>query len=254
MAGYIIGKVRFLADRTRPDIAVALGILSSEMKTTRPGMVEGVLNIFGYLKHSSALGLSFRSSNNYPVKLFGFCDASYNLEGDGSSRSGGCFYVSPNSGSIHSFSRKDHTVSHSSTEAEIKAIDEAIREIIFLREFLSDMACVQDEPTVLFVDNRSAVELSNCLKTKNNVRHINVRLAFIREQVNARTVEICFVRGESNAADILTKPLPHNSRFFREWLMVGIPLDILNGLMKSDVWLHNKTNIHEDIFVEEHLY
>ena len=49
------------------------------------------------------------------------------------------FYLNTTSGAVIAKSKRDTTVSHSSTEAEIKAIDMAIREATWLRGFLLEL-------------------------------------------------------------------------------------------------------------------
>ena len=58
------------------------------------------------------------------------------------------------SGAIIAKSKRDSTVSNSSTEAEIKAIDLAIREATWLRGFLSELGFAQDGPTPIYTDNK----------------------------------------------------------------------------------------------------
>ena len=56
----------------------------------------------------------------------------------------------------HSVSKKDSTVSHSSTEAEIKAIDLCVKTVLHLRNLLTEMKFQQLEPTVIHIDNISS--------------------------------------------------------------------------------------------------
>ncbi len=48
---------------------------------------------------------------------------------------------------IFSFSKNDTTVSQSSTKAEIKALDELIRQVQATRDILAVLGCEQSEPT-----------------------------------------------------------------------------------------------------------
>ena len=66
----------------------------------------------------------------------------------------------------------DNLVSHSSTEAEIKAIDKLCREIVYMREVLKFVGYEQKEPTVVYVDNKSAIELFKTLKVTHKTKHI----------------------------------------------------------------------------------
>ena len=69
------------------------------------------------------------------------------------------------------------------------------------------MGYPQLEPTRVYVDNKSAIQLCKLLKITSKVKHINVRIQYIREQINNRVVELVFIPTELNVADILTKAL-----------------------------------------------
>jgi hypothetical protein len=79
-----------------------------------------------------------------------------------------------NSGTICAV--KDTTVSHSSTEVEINALDLAIEQTIWLRDFLKEFDFEQTKPTVIFVDNKAAKYLAEAMDNSNNVDHTIVRL------------------------------------------------------------------------------
>ena len=86
------------------------------------------------------------------------------------------------------------------------------REIVYVRSILAFMGYEQTKPTKVYVDNKSAIELCRTLKVSHKVRHVNVRIHYIRELINARVIELVFIPSEFNVADVLTKALhstPH---------------------------------------------
>jgi hypothetical protein len=79
-----------------------------------------------------------------------------------------------------------------------------------------------DKPIKLFVDNQSAILLCTTLKQSHKVKHINVRITFLRELVDAKFLSIHFVGTEDNTSDVLTKPLGKDPYVkHRKTLMVG---------------------------------
>lgn len=142
-----------------------------------------------------------------PAELFGYCDAAFISTGNSKSRLGSCLFLNEDCGAISSISRNDTTVSHSSTEAEIKAIDMICREIVVVRSLLEFLGQKQVNPTKVYVDNRSAIEICRTLKVRSAVKHINVRINYIRELINVRVIELVFIPSKYNVADVLTKPL-----------------------------------------------
>jgi len=204
----VTGKLRYITDRTRPDLLVSLGEISTGgADGPSDNHVKVAQQIYSYLKQTATDTLTLGGSDGGCIP-FGFCDASYITTGNCRSRLGGCVYDSWDSGAIYSFSKNDTTTSHSSTEAEIKALDELIKvmkHIDDLRAFLGfDRGNV---PMTIYCDNKSCIELCKTLKTTANTRHVNMRINYIRDAINERLIQIIFVPTHLNVADILTKPL-----------------------------------------------
>ena len=74
----------------------------------------------------------------------------------------------------------------SSTEAEIMAASQAALEMLYFRGLLREMGVDMSQPTMLYVDNQGAVELSKDLKSCQRSRHIERRYLKVRELVHAR--------------------------------------------------------------------
>jgi hypothetical protein len=69
---------------------------------------------------------------------------------------------------------------------------------IWLARLLGEMHISEPTKVRLKVDNHSAISLS---------KHIDVRYHFVRECVEARKIDISYVRTEEQLVDILTKSL-----------------------------------------------
>jgi hypothetical protein len=65
-------------------------------------------------------------------------------------------------------------------------------------------------PTFVFVDNKAAIDLANTLRITPKSKHIQPRINYIRERLNARDIQILFVPSRYNVADMLTKAVPHD--------------------------------------------
>jgi hypothetical protein len=150
-----VGKLRYLADRVRPDLLTSVGILGAAALNPSVNHLQGVTTLGRYLKGTISARMAFGGMNK-DVKLFGYCDASHLPHGDSKPRLGYCFFLNNESGTILARSFKDKSVSHSSCESEIKAIDETVRQAIWLRGFLAELGFPQIEPTVLYTDSQSA--------------------------------------------------------------------------------------------------
>jgi hypothetical protein len=200
----VTGKLRYVCDRTRPDVLVATGEISTG---SQPSDLHYKVakQIVKYLKDTVERELVLGGSGD--MKHFAFSDAAYISAGKSKSRLGHCQFLGTDSGAINCTSVNDNTVSHSSMEAEIKALDLLILSIIHTRNILDFLGYTITVPTIIFCDNKSAIELCKTLKMTQKSKHIQMRINFIRECINNRIVEIVFVPSQYNVADVLTKPL-----------------------------------------------
>jgi hypothetical protein len=202
----VTGKLRYVCDRTRPDLLLSVGEISSGGSPhPSDAHVQVSEQIVKYLR--TTLDRRLRLGGPGPFKLFGFCDASYITSGDSKGRLGGAIFTGLYSGAVYSFCKKDDTVSHSSMEIEIKSLDLLIRVLLFILDMMEFIGEEPTEPTTIYCDNKSAIELCKTLKQHHKVKHINMRINFIREMINKRRIQLVFVPTEYNVADMLTKPL-----------------------------------------------
>ncbi|PLW28356.1 hypothetical protein PCANC_23994 [Puccinia coronata f. sp. avenae] len=107
-------------------------------------------------------------------------------------------------------STKQPTVSLSSTEAEYKALSDACKEIVWVRNITQEIfPSLSHQSTSVFVDNRGAIDLALSQMSQNSFRtkHMDLRLHFVRELVTDKTVQLCYVSTQRNIADFLTKPV-----------------------------------------------
>jgi hypothetical protein len=226
----ITGVLRYLADRTRPDILVATGEISVGGSTMpSDDHIRAALQTLEYIQQSREKGLSF-GHDPKGIELFGYCDASYISTGNCKSRLGGCLFLNRFSGAFLTFSKMDSTVSHSSTEAELKALDDLVRSVEVIRIVLDFMGHKQTNPTKIYIDNNSAIELVKTLKDGHKTRHINLRIQYLRQQLNSRQIMLVYVSTDKNVADCLTKFL-----YFDVYMKhISILLNGHNGMLPED--------------------
>jgi hypothetical protein len=202
----VTGKIRYVCDRTRPDLLLSVGEISTGGSPhPSDAHVQVSKQIVKYLRNT--LDRRLKLGGQGPFKLFGFCDASYITSGDSKGRLGGCVFTGLWTGAVYSFCKNDDTVAHSSMEVEIKSLDILIRTLLFILDMMEFLGEGPTEPTIVYCDNKSAIELCKTLKQNHKVKHINMRINFIREVINSRRIQVIFVPTEYNVADMLTKPL-----------------------------------------------
>jgi hypothetical protein len=72
---------------------------------------------------------------------------------------------------------------------------------------VADITCSDVKKFKLFIDNRSAEELSKNPVFHERSKHIDTRYHYIRECVADGVVEVQHISTEEQLADVLTKPL-----------------------------------------------
>jgi hypothetical protein len=221
----ITGTLRYLCDRTKPNLLASIGELSTNI-TPNPSdeHVKAAKKLIRFIKTSADQTLKLGGGG--AIELFGFCDASHICTGTSKSRLGGCLYIGHDSGAIKSYSTSATTASLSSCESEIKSLVTIFKDVIHLRDVLKFLGFEQDKPTVIYCDNKSAIDLCKTLKSKDNTKHIQVRINFLRECINCRLAEIKFIPTDLNVADLLTKPLGQQK-------YVGYTYKLLRGFDKD---------------------
>jgi hypothetical protein len=139
--------------------------------------------------------------------LIGYADADWASDvNDCKSTSGYTFKLA---GAAVSWSSKKQTsVALSSTEAEYISGAHATKEAVWLRQLLSELGIDTSSPTVLHVDNQSAIAIAKNPEFHDRTKHIDVRYHFLRQVVKDRTVELCYTPTGDQVADALTKGLP----------------------------------------------
>jgi len=202
----VTGNLRFLADRTLPNILASTSLLSSGAHNPSPAHKAGGEQALKYLNSHQDDYVNLGGDPH--INLFGYADASHIMDHDSKSQLGFCFYLNETSGAVIAKSKRDTTISHSSTEAEIKAVDLAIREATWFRGFLSELGYPQNSPTVIYTDNKAATILAGTNNISDLTSHLVLRINYIHQEQKCGNIQLKWINTENNVADILTKALP----------------------------------------------
>ena len=92
-------------------------------------------------------------------------------------------------------------------EAEYIAATIAACHAVWLRIPLKDMGHTAKDPTSIFYDNNSAIQLSKHNVFHRKRKHIDTHYHFIRELVNEKQISLLFCGSKEQLADMFTKPL-----------------------------------------------
>lgn len=220
----LVGQIRFLADRCRPDVAFAASFLARFSISATQQQINACHRVFQYLNLTKEDGIKV-GSRSKEITLTAYADASFATEEDSKSQLCYALYLAQDSGACLFKSWKDKTVSTSSTHAEIHALFETIKTIVWYRELLKEIGYEQLEPTLIYQDNINVVNLSDYSAKDNMTKFLINKINFIREAINEKIIILKHINSENMIADIGTKSLDvstHNR--LKEPLLKGYEL------------------------------
>jgi hypothetical protein len=200
----LIGCLNYIALNTRPDISHVVSILSQFNSCYDELHFKCAKRVLRYLKGTLHLCLKFKKTNK--PQLHGYVDADWGGSFDRKSFTGFIFKLGENM--ISWESKKQQSVSLSSTEAEYVGLAQASKEAIYLSSILiSIMPYMCSVPIVIYNDNQSAHRIASNKMNHNRTKHIDIKYHFVREAVLADRIDIRYMSTDRMVADILTKCL-----------------------------------------------
>jgi hypothetical protein len=211
----VVGKLRYLADRTRPDLLTAVNALGSGAAQPGPEHVRAAKRVLRYLKGTPESSMILGGKQS--IVPLAYCDASYTAEGDSRSQFGYAIHLNESGANI-ARAKTGTTVPHSPCEAEVKAMDEVVREIVWLRVLLEELGQPQEGPTLIYSDSTAGIDQISAFKNSSKARHYVRDLNYLRESVERGVVRFEHIGTDENRSDMLTKDLGYEkfSRFARE--------------------------------------
>jgi hypothetical protein len=207
----IVGSLLYLAVKTRPDIAHAVGVLSRFMSCPRAPHLQAAKRVLRYIARDPGAGLFFRvhpPTRRTPQSLHCLLYTDADFAADPvmrKSTSGLLFRV--NGAPIMWRSKLQSIVAQSTCEAEFVAAACAVREGLWLQKLLTAVTGTW-RPMRMVCDNESALTLlkSSMQKVTGRTKHIDVQFWFVLDHVMKGDIVPEFGSTEDMLADGFTKP------------------------------------------------
>ena len=194
----LVGGYLWLANMTHFHLAYPAGQLARFL--TNPGLphFRAALRLLAYLQSvgsrplvlapNSARGLDTYVDSSWATRFsVSGCLIFYH----------GCLF--------HWFSKMQKSVSLSSAEAEYFGAMMAARDLIFVRDLLTELAIPLEGPSVMWSDSKSAVDMSRDPVAFKMTKHILRAAEFLRDLVARLVIEVRHLSGRVMIADLLTK-------------------------------------------------
>ena len=225
----VVGMLMYLCNNAYPEIQFAVHQCARFTHCPKNSHAEAIKRICRYLqhilwmndKHTKKHGLTFRKDPEFKLECFVDADFAglWRHEDDQDpvcvkSRTG--YVMMLNGNPVHWVSKLQGLVSLSTTEAEYIALSQAMRELLPMRELLSDiqknMQLVSKEPikisSSVFEDNNGAISVATVPKMTPRTKHIAVKYHFFKELIGEdKGIVIKKIDTNVQIADIFTKGL-----------------------------------------------
>jgi hypothetical protein len=201
-----VGALMYLAIALRPDIAFAVGVLCRFMANPGPEHWKAVKHLFCYLHGTCNFCLTCKPdpSAPYPFHVYSNADHGANLD---NGRSTSTYIVKIGSGAVLWMSCLQSIVALLTMEAEFVAAASAGQEVICMHQLLGELGFNVSKPSLLLLDNQSAIQVARNPKHHGHMKHLDLRFYWLRDVVVAGQIVICYVPTADMAADLLTKGL-----------------------------------------------
>ena len=208
----VVGSLQYLATMTRPDIAFAVSYLGRF--NHNPGLQHwaAVKHLLRYLKGTVSYKLTYTADNAQELFVT-YSDASHG-SCKATGRATGGYVTLVCGGAVGWSSKRQGFVTLSSTEAEYVAAVEAGKEILWMRNILSEFGHVIPFPSTLFIVNKSGISVAKNPEHHGRMKHLDLRFYWLRDAVEASLINPVYVPTEEQVADIFTKPVGPNSLHF----------------------------------------
>jgi hypothetical protein len=222
-----VGKLIHLAKYSRPTILNAVRELSKFGSKPSAANEKAMIRCMKHCVDTSKQGLFLKPNKywdgdrNFLFEITGESDSDFAKDPETRrSVSGWATYL--NGAPYVRKSKTQKFVTLSVTEAECVAATSCVQDMMFGKRLLESMGLKVKLPMTLYMDNKGGVDIFNNWSIAGHTRAVSVRFAYIRELKEQGILEIKWIKGDDNSADIYTKNLSgpnfrkHASKFEKE--------------------------------------
>ncbi|MBW0483591.1 hypothetical protein O181_023306 [Austropuccinia psidii MF-1] len=200
-----IGCINYLSTATRPDLSHSVSALSQFLESPGIWHWKAFLHVLKYLKGTQDMGLTYPKNINMGIVAYTNADWG-NCSTTRRSVTG---FLAAMCGSLILWkTRKQPTVSLSTSEAEYKALCNLTLELMWLKQWCQECAILMvDKPIPIHEDNQSCINAAkgDCNLNNRRMKHINIQLHFIKEAISSNFADLVYTPTSDMLANFLTK-------------------------------------------------
>ncbi|XP_056697421.1 uncharacterized mitochondrial protein AtMg00810-like [Spinacia oleracea] len=199
-----VGKLNFLT-HTRPDISFAVQTLSQFMHSPKYQHIDALSHTLRYINSTAGQGILLKATDKLTLQAFSDSDWAACPT---TRRSVTGYVLLLGNSPISWKSKKQSTISKSSSEAEYRAMSHAAGEVTWIIRLLEELGVTDLKPVVLHCDNQSAIHIATNPIFHERTKHIEVDCHFTRDKVLDGLLQLSYLPTQNQLADLFTKVLP----------------------------------------------
>jgi hypothetical protein len=203
----ITGMLLWLSVNTRPDLSYSVARLAQDVSKPSPQVYSRAARILRYLRGTIHTGIQYLL-NAPDDRLMAFADSDHAADPSRRSQTGFVFFYQ--GGPLTWNSKRQNTVSLSSTESEITAATTCAQDAIWYSGLLKELGIKIELPISILEDNAACIVLADTSVIGKRTRHIDIKFKFLNQCVENGQIKLIKVEGAKNIADVFTKPLERN--------------------------------------------
>jgi len=203
----IVMALMYLARLTRADILLPVTYLATRSHIATSSDFDKLSRVLWYLNGTRNKIIEIKCDK---LKLIAYCDASYGSHSDGKSHTGYWITMGTNNSYLAAKSGKQKLTAISSTDAEILALTDVVKTILWLSALLKEITTIRNIPkesAIIYQDNKSAIWISTEKSKQRRSRHILIKTTYIKEKIINGDIILEYLSTDTMVADVLTKPL-----------------------------------------------
>jgi hypothetical protein len=199
--------------KTRPDLRVAMGYLSTRMQNPTVGDYVKLQRTLGYLLGTKDFKMRVKPSGK--LQVYASADASFGPYSDGKSSTGMVITVGHPNAPVLAKTVKQKSVANSSTAAELIAFSSTLEEVLWMTELLDELGFAQGTVPIE-QDNQSTMRLiEKGPSSAGRTKWINIKQFWVKEHFENGKIKLNYVPSLDMLADGFSKPLGRSA--FMKW-------------------------------------
>ncbi|KAL3712549.1 hypothetical protein TMatcc_001248 [Talaromyces marneffei ATCC 18224] len=200
-----VGSIMYAAVSTRPDVAFAVSRLARFLSNPGPEHHKAADKVLCYLKRHHAYALRLGGGDDFSVST----DASF-ADNTLDRKSSQAYVMTLFGGTIGWQANKQDTVTTSTTEAELLALAQGVKEGKYVLRLLLELDIRFQTPTLhVYCDNQQTLGLleKDAPRLRTKLRHVDIHNHWVRQEVQNGDVQVHYMPTKDMIANGLTKAL-----------------------------------------------